>query len=313
MTERLRSGAVTAHYCFVIDPDGVLIFWQRDFQNPTPLPVTGDGEFPPVVSVVANNAHLLVLDINGYVWMGSIGSHNVLNQKQMASVLHINEELNNIASIYIGNTCQEHLFYALDHDGQLWTVPSVQLPITCKKNIPPLTAFSVSEISGGIDYSGKVWYWDKFHKPKSLNLPFETAIGIFAENMALKILDENGKLWLFREVDNLEKVIDLHSDLPPLRSVAVSGEHSIAIDEDGNAWFWGNNSARHCPVKPGRIFSPVKVNDIPPLNTIICGNRMNIAIYQDGELSIWKPKSKQSIQGLPEAYVRRITAKSARK
>merc|ERR1712100_846278 len=163
-----------------------------------------------------------------------------------------------------------------------------------------------------LDFKGKVWTWKNTRK--LIQISVNQALATYPEKESIKILTKDGKIWkYFIEDELLERMFSQFENLPPFVCMNVSGQHSIAIDENGEAWGWGFNSSGELGlVNTSFIWNPTKIPDIPLLHSTVCGQGRSILIGQDGELMILKNGLKR-IQEVPQVFIRKSTAKSARK
>ena len=297
MTEALRSGAISNAMCVVIDNFGSLWYW--NFHRYPFVTKQVGGDLPFIVSVVADNTNVYALDEHGDVWWAKIASELKFEHT----------EITNMRSLYI--TRNELDFYGLDSEGILWTLtPSSQNKTN--DELPPLQMFSSAQLRAGVDLEGKVWTWTRSKPtPKMIDLHFSYAKGAFAERDIVKILSDEGQLWKFHDHDTL--IEPLFHDLPPLITVSVSGGHSIALTDSGDAYGWGSNvSGELGSSGNGEFYSPQKIKEIPPINTAICGPNCSILIAKDGDLLVLRGGVKR-IKEIPQAFIRKRSAKSARK
>ena len=94
----------------------------------------------------------------------------------------------------------------------------------------------------------------------------------------------------------------------------MSGSHSIALSEGGIAYGWGSNHYGELGIDllTTNAYSPFQIPNIPPINTAICGPYYSILIGKDGELLILRMGIKKTDK-IPQAFIRKRSAKSARK
>ena len=297
MTEALRSGAITGNIYVVIDNFGALWSWkQPDKLEPQKV----EGDYPFFVSVIGDYYFVFVLDEFGDVWRAPVADELKLQKT----------EIMNMRSIYPSNT--NGFCFALDDSGTLWKMTVGDKKILNEK-LPPLQMFSSSNCKAGVDFDGNVWTWRNDKKiPKKIDLPFKMAKSAFAEFDIVKILCEDGKLWKFFDHDT--PVAPLFHQLPPLITVSVSGAHSIALCEDGTAYGWGSNHSGELGIdfQTANAYSPCQIPNIPPINTAICGPYYSMLIGKDGELFILR-LGIQRTDKIPQAFIRKRSAKSARK
>ena len=299
----LRSAAIGSGFSFVISNYGQLWYW-NNLRFPFHPKEYIDDNLPFFVSVVANG-HLILLDECGDVWCSFLQG-NSIKLKQ-------HESLSNIRSIHVdsSNNDPHSIFYALDFEGTVWKATfDSKFKI---ENIPLLDYFSVGpSYSSGIDITGKVWTWKNTRK--LIQISVNQALATYPEKESIKILTKDGKIWkYFIEDELLERMFSQFDNLPPFVCMNVSGQHSIAIDENGEAWGWGFNSSGELGlVNTSFIWNPTKIPDIPLLHSTVCGQGRSILIGQDGELMILKNGLKR-IKEVPQVFIRKSTAKSARK
>ena len=304
MTEALKSGAISNNgHCVVIDSFGSLWHWKlKSTIDATPLQVYKvEEDLPFFVSVVVDSTFIFALDEHGDVWLASLDDMKFKQTKGKG-----------IRSIYSSN--KQGQCYGLDSDGFLLNISDTETS-KVNENLPPLSMFSGGNKSEspntGVDFDGRVWIWVRqSDNPKKIDFTTEFIQGAYSEGEIIKILTESGKIWKYYNDD----VIDpLHHELPPLITVSVSGSHSIALTEDGEAYGWGSNNSGELG-QPGRclVYASTKIPDIPPINSAICGRNCSILIGKEGELLVLRG-GIQKIEDIPTAFIRKRSAKSARK
>lgn len=72
-------------------------------------------------------------------------------------------------------------------------------------------------------------------------------------------------------------------------SVAAGSMHSVAVDEDGDVWTWGNNGLGQLGVglMPSLSASPVQVTGLSNIVAVAAGDGHNLALASDGTVWAW--------------------------
>ena len=195
---------------------------------------------------MALNSRIYALDEFGDVW---VSSTHLTDLKKI--------EKSNIRAIFCNNIVRP---YCLDSEGILWYIFEDSIKFKVNKSFPRFQSFSGAIRKVGVDFDGNVWTWNTDDtKATKLDLPFQYAIGAFAERDIIKILSDDGKLWMYTNEDTPIRL--LYPDLPPLITVSVSGNHSIALTEDGEAYGWGSNNIGQLGLSQRciTIYTPMKI------------------------------------------------------
>ena len=111
-------------------------------------------------------------------------------------------------------------------------------------------------------------------------------------------IDENGDLWgwgnnEFGQVGYGEEFIYSISPIKIMegvkfKAVAAKENHSIALDEEGYIWEWGDNRDENLGnVSTGLIFSPTKFLTDIKFSKVFAGSNFNMAIDLEGKVWAW--------------------------
>eukprot|EP00347_Sterkiella_histriomuscorum_P015550 403356611 len=97
-----------------------------------------------------------------------------------------------------------------------------------------------------------------------------------------------GELGLQFQGRNLIKpeLLNYFDDLS-IAQIAVGGRHSLILDEQGQMYVMGDNSADQCATTDRRVYLPQKILCDEPIQEIYCGSEHNAAVNYDEEIYSW--------------------------
>lgn len=76
--------------------------------------------------------------------------------------------------------------------------------------------------------------------------------------------------------------------LPKIKSIAKGKHHTLALDESGNIWGWGNNSSSEISANlKGKVYVPSMLSEISNVRSISAGDGFSAAIKNDGTVWTW--------------------------
>lgn len=182
-----------------------------------------------------------IIDVNGKLWTG------VTNSSDESPICISNLEDNKLDTVKLVSTCgtRNSMGAAIDSDGNIWMWGSngtylplgseyygtaVPTRITISNNahfeIPKFKKISAGpHISAGIDENGKVWTWGYESYKGELGAGY--AGYNYTETSPIMVGGYNNQI-------SREKI----------RDVSVGYNNTLAIDDKGKLWYWGNNNYR---------------------------------------------------------------------
>ena len=261
-----------------------------------------------VVKQISTDAHSLALDEDGNVWVWGLNLQGQLGTGECREYSHERLPVNisdsfgsaRIAQVFAGFSSS----LALDENGHVWAWGSGEdgrlgigndqqqrypVNVSVKAN-SPLANVEIVQISVGfshalaLDAEGKVWAWGSNDRGQlgtgERVIPHVCPPGTIAPNH-------------YRPV-NISTLSE--SELEGVRIVQVSAgtAHSLALDEEGNVWAWGNGCwGRIGTENQVQKYSPVNISSTEDSNlngvdiVSVEADRDAIAIDSDGNVWMW--------------------------
>ena len=256
------------------------------------------------VAIAAGAGHVLAIDESGqlYTWgnniLGNLGALGDLggNSPTMINISALSgSPLKNVKITAVAAGL--HTSMALDADGNVWHWgQNIQGHLGNGNTTNSSTPINISTLPSSLLKDVKI-----------------TAIACGdSHSMAI---DENGNVWTwgqntYGQLGNMTTASSTTPNPNPINISALSGHpfnyvkitaiacgsgHSIAIDENGNVWAWGNNLMRQLgngsttdSSTPINISAPVAspINNVK-ITDITCGQYHNMAIDENGNVWAW--------------------------
>lgn len=199
----------------------------------------------------------------------------------------------------------------------LWTWGPAPTPT--RMNVPPGVTFT--SISGGgyhvlaLDSNGHAWAWGfntsgqlgnnstrSTPDPVAAAMPSGIAFtAIAAGGYHSLAVDQNGRAWAWggnrwgalgsgsTTVSSVPVAVSMPSGIT-FTAIAAGGDHSLAVDQNGQAWAWGYN-------RDGELGDGTKVDRPTPVQVrmspgvrftaITAGNNFSAGLDQDGHAWVW--------------------------
>jgi alpha-tubulin suppressor-like RCC1 family protein len=229
---------------------------------------------PPITAIAAGSNHSLALDSAGLVW--AWGS-------------------NDFGQLGLGS------------DEAFITVAA---PILSLHGTPITAIAAGGNHTLALDWQGNVWVWGDNHHgelgigrqhvkrstPVMVDFPLPKMhfTRIAAGALHSMVIDAGGNLWAFGYNGNgqlgigtissdVPKRVHFPEGTPRLVMIAGGGAHSLAVDEDGNAWAWGFNLRGQLGIgtvtdshAPARVIYPD--GNAHPIVSIAAGTRHSLAL-----------------------------------
>ncbi len=163
-----------------------------------------------------------------------------------------------------------------------------------------------------LNEAGEVYAWGRNHAGQvgngnhkspvrevvRLDLPRIVDIGCCGNHSAA--VDEDGNLWMWGDnsYHQISPARDKYFMSPVLidlggikvREVELGGHHTAIVDEDGNLYMWGRNTACQIGVDSGKktFVDEVTKLDLPlPVRTVDCYGSLTWVVLEDGSLWTW--------------------------
>ena len=327
--ENNRMAAGGSHTLF-IDEDGSLWAWgssdsgqigngSAGFSRPIPVRVMEN-----IVSVAAGGSHTLAIDANGTLWAwggnysGQLGNGSIswdVNEPKPVKVME------DVVSVAAGG---EHSL-AIDKQGNLWAWESNSngqvgngsinwdineaRPVKVMEDIVSIAAGGNHSLA--IDKQGNLWAWGKNwygqvgndgldNEPKPVKV-MEGVVGIAAGGDHSLAIDKQSYLWTWGSNQSGQlgngsigwdatepKPVKVMEDVV---SVAAGGEHSLAIDIQGNLWTWGSNYYGQVGDSTTENNRDLPVKVMEGVVSMTAGSEHSLTIDRDGEIWSWGSNS----------------------
>jgi alpha-tubulin suppressor-like RCC1 family protein len=274
-----------------------------------PVQVKG---LPSITAVSASQNHSLALDRSGHVWAWGSNLSSQLGDGKNAdlrSPVQV-QGIDNVKDIAAGYRFST----ALKKDGTVWAWGG-----KCATDTDPKLAHLVEEFKEGLEKEEGYFHPESSADPNVISrlndCVGESIVNIesrspkqiagvsditelsagFGHILALK---SDGTVWGwgcnkygqtgagFKGNQTANRTPVKVKDLPPIRSVSAGFRHSLALDESGNVWSWGQNY--HGQLGDGKTADnaqPTKIPGLPKVAHLQAAHESSFVIGQDH--SIW--------------------------
>jgi len=302
--------------------DTVEVASLTDFEGRT----IGGGSGNEIVQISVGNNHSLALDTDGNLWTWGHGGHGQLglgdtNNRPIPT--RVTAGAAKWQSVFAG---LDHSL-ALDIDGNLWSwgnngFGQLGLNGSNDRAIPTQVTAGVAQwqsVSAGSSYSlaldidGNLWAWGQGSSGKlglgdTADKPTPTKVtqgatkwqAVSAGSNHSLALDSAGNLWawgsggngrlgLGSDVANKSIPVQVPTGATKWQAVFAGGNHSSALDTDGNLWMWGHGGSGQLGLGDTDSKNiPTKVTQgAAKWQTISAGNLYSLALDTDGNLWAW--------------------------
>jgi len=135
----------------------------------------------------------------------------------------------------------------------------------------------------------------EFNAPQYIEYSFGEVADIVAGEGHSLALTKEGKVWTWGSNSNgqlgigsdvLYKLTPTELEyLPKIKKISASNKHSIALDENGHVWTWGNNfSGQLGNGSHVNSNKPVMLDDLSGVSSVVAGYRFSLVIKNDGKV-----------------------------
>jgi alpha-tubulin suppressor-like RCC1 family protein len=233
----------------------------------------------PAGMVSAGTSHTLALKNDGTVWAwgsntsGELGNNGTTSSSQPVQVMGGSSPLAGIVAVAAGSNES----FAVDADGNVWAWglnTNGQLGVGTTVNAT--TATQVPELSGIVGIASAQHH--------ALALKNDGTVMSWGANASGQLGNGTTGAWVAQPV----QVLASGGYLQAIVAVAAGDNHSLAIDEGGNVWAWGNNSQGQL----GDSTSATKTTAVPVTGladavAISAGPMSSFALKDDGTTWAW--------------------------
>jgi len=289
---------------FAFDQEGRLLAWglnvngqlglgdNTDRYVPTLVPIAGLSGVTSFDTVIAGGNHTLALDQQGRLWAWGLNTNGQLGlgdttARNVPTLVPLPTGVTSFDTAIAGVS---HTL-ALDQQGRLWawglntngqlglgdavnrSIPSLVLLAGLTHGGIPVTSFD-AVIGGGnftfaLDQQGRLWAWG-FNSVGQLGLGDTTA----------------------RDRPTFVPIAGL-SGVTSFDTVIAGVNHTLAFDQQGRLWTWGNNGQGRLGLGDtadrGRptLVPLADLSGVTSFDTVIAGNSHTLALDQQGRLWAW--------------------------
>lgn len=285
--------------------------------------IVGFGEIEEVrdkdiLDISVGENHTVMLDIKGNVYSWGDNSYGQLGISEDTPYVH-KVPITGVEKIIT----KYNSTFAIDKDGNTYSWGDntykqlgyeteniySYIPQTINTDFNSIAAGELSTwISDELGYIYKWGYMpngnpDMYVNQQSYNplkIPFGSKfIQVDAKRNSVVALDENGNVYTWgdgsyydlghgqenKNINYPQKV----EGLPKIVKVAKGKNHTLALDENGYVWGWGNNSSGELGNDlKGKVYIPTKISRIDHITDISAGTGFSAAIREyDGSSKIW--------------------------